>query len=293
MSGSKSKNPELGTLISFALQQLTRQEGLRLRAVGGLTAICGLHVGNIRVQMMRSVCPNQEGVGVKKNFVAAMISFVLAGIAQGAAAQYLPEGAGEGKSPWYVGFGLGRSFAYIPRQTVDGINSTLSAADGASFSIVDKYPRSTGLKILVGYDLNRYFAVEGGYEVLGKTSVNMDFRSGLNSVGRFNMTYNMYSAFIDALGRIPLNAKWSLIGRVGASYNRVRVDLIGSPITIIASSAQKSETNFAEKFGAGVEYNFSSEFAGRLEWERYKMPDPLSNETFHVDVAMLSLLYHF
>ena len=52
MSGSKSKNPELGTHISFALQHLTRQGCLRLRAVGGLTAICGLHVGNIRVQMM-------------------------------------------------------------------------------------------------------------------------------------------------------------------------------------------------------------------------------------------------
>ena len=64
-------------------------------------------------------------------------------------------------------------------------------------------------------------------------------------------------------------------------YLFLNVLVIGSGLTYIATHPIK----FQEWYGHVA--------AGRLEWERYKMPDPLSNETFHVDVAMLSLLYHF
>lgn len=230
---------------------------------------------------------------MNKYGVSGMVSLVLAATAQVAAAQDTPATAGGAASPWYVGVGIGLSDARIPEQTIGGINSVLSAANGATVSIIDKDERSTGAKLLVGYSFNRNFAVEGGYAVLGKSSVNMDFRNGLVSVGGFNMKYEMSAVFVDAMGMLPLNEKWSLIGRVGVSYSKVDATFNGSPVTIIASNDDKSESKVREKFGAGVDYNLNPEFTVRAEYEHYKMPDPLSNEVFNVNAATLSVLYRF
>lgn len=230
---------------------------------------------------------------MNKYAVAGMVALALAGIAQCAAAQYADAKSVGPASPWYIGAGLGRTVASIPEQTIDGINSTLSAANGAAFSVIDKNKHSVGAKFLLGYSFNHYIAVEGGYAALGQSSVNMDFRSGLSSVGRFNMIYKRMAAFIDAVGLLPVNDKWSFIGRVGVSYNRVTADINGSPITLIIESADKSKGKVREKFGAGIDYNVNPAFTVRTEWEHYKMPDPLSDQLFNVDAATLSLLYHF
>jgi OOP family OmpA-OmpF porin len=243
--------------------------------------------------MLFFVYPTREEARVNKYAVAGIVSLALAGIAQGAAAQYPAAMSASPASPWYVGVGIGKTDASIPEQTIDGINSTLSAANGATFSVIDKDKRSTGAKLLVGYSFNRNFAVEGGYAALGKSAVNMDFRSGLNSVGTFNMEYKMSATFIDAVGLLPLNEKWSLTGRVGVNYGRTSANMNGSPITIIVSNNDKSEGKLREKFGAGVDYNLNPAITVRAEWERYKMPDPFSDELFNVNAATLSLLYRF
>jgi OOP family OmpA-OmpF porin len=233
---------------------------------------------------------------VNKYALAGMVSLALAGIAQTAAAQDYAAQSGGPATPWYVGVGIGKTDASIPQQTIDGIDATLSAANSATFSVIDKDNRSTGAKLLVGYSFNRYFAVEGGYAVLGTSSVNMDFRSGTPvsaSVGTFNMEYKMSAAFVDAVGILPLTQKWSLIGRAGVNYGRTSVNFIGSPITLINSSNDRSESKVREKFGAGVDYNLNPAFTVRAEWERYKMPDPFSDELLNVNTATLSLLYRF
>jgi len=218
----------------------------------------------------------------------SLVSLVIAGVTPAAA-----QGNPEHSSAWYVGGGAGQAFASIPDETVNGVDSTLSALNGATATITDKDKHSTAVKFFVGYGFNRYFAVEGGVASMGDTSVNMDFRNGLSSAGYFNMQYHMSAAFIDAVGMFPLGEKWSLLGRVGASYNRVSADFSGSPYTIVASNNDENESEVKVKVGAGIGYAMSAAFTARLEWERYKMPDPLSDETFDVDTATLSLLYRF
>lgn len=236
---------------------------------------------------------------MNKHAAAGMVSLALVGIANGASAMDpaypdSPANPGGAASPWYVGLGVGYSYANIPEQTIDGLNSSLLAAvPGAAFSVVSKDKRSTDTKLFLGYDFNRYFAAEGGYAYLGKSSVNMDFRAGLNSVGTFDLNYKMSAWFVDAVGMYPLGEKWSLVGRLGVSYSRTSVNADGNPITLLASSNDKVDNSVQPKFGAGLDYHFSPAFTGRLEWERYKMPDPLSDEKFNVDAATLSVLFHF
>ena len=233
---------------------------------------------------------------MNKYAAAGLVSLALAGIAQSAFAQDSRAKSGDAVSPWYVGAGIGQTFASIPEQTVNGIDSALTAANGASFSVVDKDKHSAGTKFFVGYTFNPYFAAEGGYAALGKSSVSMDFRNGApltTSVGNFNLKYKMTAFFIDAVGLLPVYEKLSLFGRVGVSYNRVNADFRGEPITFIVSNNDKSETKVREKFGAGLDYRLNPAFTVRAEWERYRMPDPFSDEQFKVDSATLSLLYHF
>ena len=246
--------------------------------------------------MASFVYPNREEDRVNKHAVAGMVSLALAGIAQAAAAQDPAATSGGPASPWYIGAGIGQTFAGIPSQTIDGINAVLSAANGAAFSIIDKDKHATGVKLFAGYSFNPYFSVEGGYAALGKSSVNMEFRSALplaTPLGGFNMEYKMTAVFVDAVGSLPVSGKWSLIGRVGATYSRVSAEFDGSPVTFLASRNDKIETKVREKFGVGVGYKLNPAFTARAEWERYKMPDPFSDELFNVDAATISLLYRF
>jgi OmpA-OmpF porin, OOP family len=233
---------------------------------------------------------------VNKYAAAGMVSLALAGSVQGAAAQNSDAKSGGTVSPWYVGAGIGQTFASIPEQTIDGINSALITADGASFSVIDKDKRSAGSKFFAGYTFNPYLAAEGGYAALGNSTVNMNFLNGAPisaSVGSFNMKYKMTAFFIDAVGFLPVYERLSLFGRVGVSYNDVDASFSGKPTTFIISGNNTSATKVREKFGAGIDYSLNPAFTVRAEWERYKMPDPFSDELFNVDTATLSLLYHF
>lgn len=233
---------------------------------------------------------------MNRRILTSMVLLALAGIAQGAAAQYPADKSGGPTTPWYVGAGLGIIDASIPSQTVNGTNAALAAANGAAFTVVDEDSHSTGTKFLVGFKFNRNFAAEVGYASLGRTSTHTDFRgTGVPSVsvGTFDLDYKMAGPFIDAVGFLPLSEKWSLIGRIGVSYVKTSISADGAPLTLIISSNDKSETEAREKFGAGVDYNINAAFTVRGEWERYKAPDPLSDEVFDVDTATLSLLYRF
>ena len=237
---------------------------------------------------------------MNKYALAGMVSLVFAGSAQGAAAQdYAAKSGGtvwNTVSPWYIGAGIAQTFASIPDQTVDGIDSALTAANGASFSTVDKDKHSAGTKFFAGYSFNQYFAAEGGYASLGDSQVHLHFFNGApvsTQVGSFNLKYKMTAFFIDAVGLFPVYERLSLFGRLGVSYNKVDANFTGEPVTFIFSSNDKSESKVREKFGAGVDYRLNPAFSLRGEWERYRMPDPFSDEQFKVDTATLSLLYHF
>ena len=233
---------------------------------------------------------------MNKYAAAGMLCLALTGLVQGAAAQNAGANPVASATPWYITVGLGKTYADIPQGTVNSINSALTAANGAAASVVDTDNSSTGLKAALGYTFNRYFALEGGYAALGKPSANMQFLSAgpvSTTVGTFDMDYKLSAWFVDAVGMFPVTGKWTLIGRVGASYDRTSASLDGSPVTVIVSSDDSVKTKVRAKFGAGVDYNLNPAFAIRAEWERYRFEDPLSDDHFNLDAAWLSLLLRF
>ncbi|HUF21351.1 MAG TPA: outer membrane beta-barrel protein, partial [Burkholderiales bacterium] len=119
-------------------------------------------------------------------------------------------------TPWYVGLGISRGNATPPQGTIDAVDAAFTAAiPGTDNTIRDINDRFNGSRVFLGYEFNRYLAIEAGLTRLGKTEVGYNFRSGVNSVGTLIMNYRMSALYVDAVGKYPIDPKWSLLGRVG------------------------------------------------------------------------------
>ncbi len=100
-------------------------------------------------------------------------------------------------------------------------------------------------KVYGGYQLNPNFAVEAGVTELG--AVN-------NAAGQVDN----YGSFVDAVGIVPLNPQWSLLGRVGVAHMAVNTP-----------TGDDGGNGF--KVGLGAEYALTKAVAVRGEWERYEL----------------------
>lgn len=124
---------------------------------------------------------------------------------------------------------------------------------GASLG-VPQYPASingvpgdnsaTSGKIFGGYQINPNFALEVGVADLGKTS---------NATGQINGQ----SCFLDAVGTLPIDEKWSLLGRLGMTQTNLNTSL-------------GDDSGNGLKLGLGAQYAMTNNVAIRGERERYQ-----------------------
>ncbi|MDQ9169404.1 outer membrane beta-barrel protein [Oxalobacteraceae bacterium R-40] len=194
-----------------------------------------------------------------------------------------PMAAAEDVNGWYVGGNVGRSFATIDD---DRINTNLLGAGFASTSI-EEDDRSTGYKVFSGYQFNRHFAIEGGYFDLGKfgytaTTVPAGTLSGEAKIRGLNL---------DLIGILPMTEKLSAFGRVGVTHAQARDSFRGSGAVLVSDpNPRKTDTNY--KFGAGLQYAVTENFALRAEIERYRINDAVGNKG-DIDLASIGLVYRF
>jgi OOP family OmpA-OmpF porin len=119
-------------------------------------------------------------------------------------------------------------------------NDTVAGVDGDSNGVAGK--------LYGGYAFTPNFALEAGAARLGH-------ESDLNGRVRAN------GAFLDAVGTLPLNPDWSLLGRVGVARGRFT-----GP-----AGDHDSDTNL--HLGAGVQYRITPAMALRAEYEQYRFHD--------------------
>jgi OOP family OmpA-OmpF porin len=148
--------------------------------------------------------------------VFSMASFVV--VAQPATAQ---------DTGVYLGAGLGMASAkQICTNSVGGCDSG-----------------ETSYRLFGGYQLNKNFGVEGGYQYFGTFSVG---------------TAGVVSNAVDvvAVGSWPFTPEFSAYGKLGGYLART-------------SSAPSSEDNSGFVYGLGVEWALSKALGVRGEWQRY------------------------
>jgi OmpA-OmpF porin, OOP family len=161
----------------------------------------------------------------------------------------------EAPKKFYAGLGIGKAKA------------NLDDGDSAAFGIVSQTSKDetdTVYKFFVGYQLFKYFGLELGYTDFGKFAYN--FTSPTGAPGK--MTYKANSTALSAIGAIPLMRDFSLTGRVGVTSNRARRSAFEG-FTVIPPAPEATNRKTSLTWGAGIQYDFSSALAMRLEYEDY------------------------
>jgi OOP family OmpA-OmpF porin len=200
----------------------------------------------------------------------------------GCAVMYCHAAVADGPG-WYGGFNVGQSESTIDNQRISG--GLLE--DGLSTTSIHDDERDIGFKLFGGYQINRYFALEGGYFNLGK----FDFKATTIPIGTLNGDIRLQGLNFDAVGILPITEKFSIFGRAGVDYAQARDTFRGSgAVTVINPNPRKSDSNF--KFGGGLQYALTRALGMRVEAERYRVSDAVGNKG-DIDLFSVGLVYRF
>ncbi|MDR0480377.1 MAG: outer membrane beta-barrel protein, partial [Gallionellaceae bacterium] len=168
---------------------------------------------------------NQGCLYMKIKIIFAMAVALLLGIPAAQAQNFYVLGSiGQSKIK-----GLGSADEYTAELTGAGLT-------GVSASVDDS---DTAYKLQLGYQFNKYFALEGGYFDLGKAGVNGQFTGG-----RYDFTFKASGVNVSALGILPLSDDFSIFGKLGAAYTSAKADNFatatgGGSVTGVASDHAK------------------------------------------------------
>lgn len=131
----------------------------------------------------------------------------------------------------------------------------------------------TGFKVFGGYQFNQNFAVEGGYLDPGEAT--------FSEPGVFSGIVEGSTIFFHAVGMIPINKQFSVLGKIGLHMWEAKEtgQIFGAPFSVDDDGTDLT-------FGFGGQFNFDR-FSLRAEWERYDFDD------IDVDFMGVSALIRF
>lgn len=194
-----------------------------------------------------------------------------------------PAAMAEDALGWYGGANVGRTSATIDNPR---ITSGL-AAGGLTVNSISDRDRDTGYKIFGGYQLNRNFAVEGGYFDLGK----FGYTANTTPAGSVSGDMRVRGLNLDLVGTLPLSERFAVFGRAGINYAQAKDQFTSTgAATIINPNPSESGANY--KIGAGLQYAITDALSIRGELERYRVRDGIGNRG-HIDMASVGLVYRF
>jgi OmpA-OmpF porin, OOP family len=186
-------------------------------------------------------------------------------------------------SGWYVGANAGDSQAKIDDTRI--VNALLH--EGFDTTAINDDDKHFGYKLFGGYQVNRYFALEGGYFDLGTFGFSAYTAppTALHGDARFQ------GANLDAVGILPLTDSFAAFVRAGYDYTATK-DTFAGYGAVIVPDPQRSAHGGHYKFGAGLQYALSRSLGVRIEAERYRVEDAVGNRG-DIDLFTLGLVYRF
>jgi OOP family OmpA-OmpF porin len=222
-----------------------------------------------------------QGARVKSRWVLASVTgcaVALSLFAAGARAATADEG-------WYLGAGVGRSHFVDNGDRIDDALANQGLVTASSMKHDD-----TSYALTVGYRLNTYFAVEGGYLDLGKFKFDSDVSSP--AADSLSGSFKSSGMQVRGVGIVPLDAGFSMTGRLGLT--RLRTTLDAASATGAVTAGDESHTDAGWTYGLGIGYDVNRNVATELGWNRYqRVGDASTTGRSAVDDYMLDVKYRF
>jgi OmpA-OmpF porin, OOP family len=166
---------------------------------------------------------------------------------------------------WYVGAHLGRSST-----SFNSSDFNASTVAGVSTS---KEETDTAWKLLLGYNFDQNWALEGFYTMIGEPKMKYSGVVGATAVtGEAKVRNDSWGLALK--GTIPVHAQWDIYGRLGWTYNRSEMNASFSAAntwfgTTAMTNWGADENRSDVLLGAGVEWKPQKNWGIRLEYENY------------------------
>jgi len=182
----------------------------------------------------------------------------------------------------YGAVGMVRTDPGVDQAATDA--ALLSAGATEFSSKLDRW--DSGWKIMVGWMPSRYFALEGGFTVLGSATYMAQFTGG-----QAKSDFKSGGILFDVLGLAPLSDSFSLFGKVGVlAASVVTSQSVTPPGSLTTNTTGVSARMFAPNFGAGAIYDFTKNASVRFEVERFSRVGSDATGVSNVDMISLGLL---
>jgi len=184
-----------------------------------------------------------------KTKIAAAIA--LACLSSVAFAQAKQQDAG-----WYVGGSVGRSNTGFSQQDYTMANAGVTES---------KDSHDTAFKVLLGYNFDQHWALEGAFTSLGEPKYKYSGTIlGLTGNGEAKLKNDAWS--LSVKGALPINQQFDVFGRLGWTYNR-------SDLTVSTSwpgFGMSSHHNRSDVLvGVGLEFKPQKNWGIRAEYDNY------------------------
>ncbi len=145
------------------------------------------------------------------------------------------------------------------------------------------FSNPNAMRISGGYRFSPMFAVEGGYAVIGDSTLN----SGTGSA-----TITNSAVQIAAIGTYPVSDTFGLFGKLGVSINSLKASGTGS----MSGLNVNHSTSWSSMIGIGVQYNVNRQFGIRAQYERFggfTMSNNSQSWTVHESLPSVGVVYKF
>lgn len=184
---------------------------------------------------------------------------------------------------WYLGAGAGQS-----RADIDNARITRNLTDnGFAVQSLTNDDRSKAYKGYIGYQMNKYLALEGGYFDLG----NFGYTATTTPAGTLTGDADIRGINLDLVGTLPLTERFSAFGRIGVTRAETRDTFRGTGAVQVNNPNPREHANNL-KAGVGLQYALTDAWTARLELERYRINDAVGNRG-DIDTATFGLVYRF
>ena len=187
------------------------------------------------------------------------------------------------ESGWYIGGNIGQSRAHLDEQKI--ADDVIPAPFTNTY--LDHNTIDGGYKVYGGYELNQHLSIEGGYFDLG------DFQFNHITVpdGLLKTNMQVRGLNLDVVGHLPLSEKLSAFARIGVTYALTQDTFTGTGAANVLGGKLSDRDTFP-KVGLGLQYALNDSWAMRLEAERYRISNAITDHN-EIDLFSLGVVYKF